>query len=76
VDSYESELTQVKLDSDGPKRCIRRIYARETVELKPFSQTNVAVKYSLVYVAVYDLGLVGRTERVAFGRYYDPNFAA
>jgi transposase InsO family protein/predicted aspartyl protease len=39
-----SEPTQVQLKSDGPKRCIRRIYARETVELKPFSQTNVAVK--------------------------------
>ena len=40
----ENEQIRVSLVKSGPKRCIRRIYARQTVELKPHSQSDVAVK--------------------------------
>jgi predicted aspartyl protease len=34
---------QVQLINGGQRGCVRRIYARDTVELKPYSQSDIAV---------------------------------
>ena len=38
------EPIRVPLNKGGTKRCVRRIYAETTVELKPWTQTDVPVK--------------------------------